>query len=145
MKTRNQDYQEIQNFINGTTQSFVMGINERGLIPQDVSSRTFAMLLEDEDGDYCMGHGQLTGTPLDILIIPSVMSKVMEDGNRIVCIMEMVYKEDENKAVFVYRGEMGEEEEKFEDTHIFKVEEGEMYIGEDGSLVYPLSVMEVSE
>lgn len=145
MKTRNQDYQEIQNFINGTTQSFVMGINERGLIPQDVSSRTFAMLLEDEDGDYCMGHGQLTGTPLDVLIIPSVMSKVMEDGNRIVCIMEMVYKEDENKAVFVYRGEMGEEEEKFEDTHIFKVEEGEMYIGEDGSLVYPLSVMEVSE
>jgi hypothetical protein len=145
MKTRNQDYQEIQNFINGTTQSFVMGINERGLIPQDVSSRTFAMLLEDEDGDYCMGHGQLTGTPLDLFIIPSVMGKVQEDGNRIVCIMEMVYKEDENKAVFVYRGEMGEDEEKFEDTHIFKVEEGEMYIGEDGSLVYPLSVMEVED
>lgn len=145
MKTRNQDYQEIQNFINGTTQSFVMGINERGLIPQDVSSRTFAMLLEDEDGDYCMGHGQLTGTPLDLFIIPSVMGKVQEDGNRIVCIMEMVYKEDENKAVFVYRGEMGEDEEKFKDTHIFKVEEGEMYIGEDGSLVYPLSVMEVED
>jgi hypothetical protein len=145
MKTRNQDYQEIQNFINGTTQSFVMGINERGLIPQDVSSRTFAMLLEDEDGDYCMGHGQLTGTPLDLFIIPSVMGKVQEDGNRIVCIMEMIYKEDENKAVFVYRGEMGEDEEKFEDTHIFKVEEGEMYIGEDGSLVYPLSVMEVED
>ncbi len=145
MKTRNQDYQEIQNFINGTTQSFVMGINERGLIPKDVSSRTFAMLLEDEDGDYCMGHGQLTGTPLDLFIIPSVMGKVQEDGNRIVCIMEMVYKEDENKAVFVYRGEMGEDEEKFEDTHIFKVEEGEMYIGEDGSLVYPLSVMEVED
>ena len=145
MKTRNQDYQEIQNFINGTTQSFVMGINERGLIPQDVSSRTFAMLLEDEDGDYCMGHGQLTGTPLDLFIIPSVMGKVQEDGNRIVCIMEMIYKEDENKAVFVYRGEMGEDEEKFEGTHIFKVEEGEMYIGEDGSLVYPLSVMEVED
>ena len=145
MKTRNQDYQEIQNFINGTTQSFVVNVNEGKLIPQDVSSRTFAMLLEDEDGDYCMGHGQLTGTPLDVLIIPSVMGKVMEDGNRIVCIMEMVYKEDENKAVFVYRGEMGEDEEKFEYTHIYQVNEGEMYIGEDGSLVYPLSVMEVSE
>jgi len=145
MKTRNQDYQEIQKFVLDTTENFIHHVNQGTLIPQDVAKRTFGMLLEDEDGNYCMGSGQLTGTPLDVLIIPSIMGKVQEDGHRIVCIMEMVYKEEENKAVFVYRGEMGEDEEEFKDTHIYQVNEGEMFIGEDGSLVYPLSVMEVSE
>ncbi len=30
----------------------------------------------DEDGDYCNGGGPLTGTPLDIVIIPDIMGKV---------------------------------------------------------------------
>jgi hypothetical protein len=59
--------------------------------------------------------------------------------------MEMVFKEDEMKAVFAFVGEMGEKEEKYTETHTFKINEGEMYIGENGELVYPLSVMELVE
>jgi hypothetical protein len=145
MKTRNEDYREVQDFIKGMTNSFIRSIDEREVIPQDLPKRLLVMLLEDEDGDYCNGGGPLTGTPLDIVIIPDIMGKVQRDGNRIVCMMEMVFKEDEMKAVFAFVGEMGEEEEKYTETHTFKINEGEMYIGENGELVYPLSVMELVE
>jgi hypothetical protein len=145
MKTRNEDYREVQDFIKGMTNSFIRSIDEREVIPQDLPKRLLVMLLEDEDGDYCNGGGPLTGTPLDIVIIPDIMGKVQRDGNRIVCMMEMVFKEDEMKAVFAFIGELGEEEEKYTETHTFKINEGEMYIGENGELVYPLSVMELVE
>jgi hypothetical protein len=145
MKTRNEDYREVQDFIKGMTNSFIRSIDEREVIPQDLPKRLLVMLLEDEDGEYCNGGGPLTGTPLDIVIIPDIMGKVQRDGNRIVCMMEMVFKEDEMKAVFAFVGEMGEEEEKYTETHTFKINEGEMYIGENGELVYPLSVMELVE
>jgi hypothetical protein len=145
MKTRNEDYQEIQNFELGMIASFVNSIDDGEVIPQDLPKRLLVMLLEDEDGEYCNAGGPLTGTPIDLMIIPDIMGKVQRDGNRIVCMMEMVFKEDEMKAVFAFVGEMGEKEEKYTETHTFKINEGEMYIGENGELVYPLSVMELVE
>ncbi len=145
MKTRNEDYQEVQDFIKGMTNSFIRSIDEREVIPQDLPKRLLVMLLEDEDGDYCNGGGPLTGTPLDIVIIPDIMGKVQRDGNRIVCVMEMVFNEEKMKANFVFVCELGEQEEKYTETHTFKINEGEMYIDENGELVYPLSVMELVE
>ncbi len=116
MKTRNEDYQEIQNFELGMIASFVNSIDDGEVIPQDLPKRLLVMLLEDEDGEYCNAGGPLTGTPIDLMIIPDIMGKVQRDGNRIVCMMEMVFKEDEMKAVFAFIGEMGEEEEKYTET-----------------------------
>ncbi len=145
MKTRNEDYREVQDFIKGMTNSFIRSIDEREVIPQDLPKRLFVMLLEDEDGDYCNGGGPLTGTPLDLVIIPDIMGKVQRDGNRIVSIMEMVFNDEKMTANFVFVCELGEEEEKYTETHTFKINEGEMYIDENGELVYPLSVMELVE
>lgn len=145
MKTRNEDYQEFKVFSQKMMNDFAVSINDGEIIPQDLPKRMLVMLLEDEDGEYCSAGGPLTGTPLDIVIIPDIMGKVQKDGNRVVSVMEMVFNEEKMKANFVFVCELGEEEEKHTETHIFKINEGEMYIGENGELVYPLSVMELVE
>ncbi len=145
MKTRNEDYQEFKDFSGKMMSDFAEAINDGDVIPQDLPKRMLVMLLEDEDGEYCTAGGGLTGTPLDIVIIPDIMGKVQRDGNRIVCVMEMVFNEEKMKANFVFVCELGEQEEKYTETHTFKINEGEMYIDENGELVYPLSVMELVE
>jgi hypothetical protein len=144
MKTYIQDLEETKDFINGMRESFIEGITtDHSVGKEQLSNRSLAVLFENEEGEYGFGGGALTGTPLDMLIIPGILSKINEDGNRIVCIMEMTFNDETNKCKFYFRGELGENEEHYEEEFILQVNEGSMYINEDGDLVKNVEVIEV--
>ena len=144
MKTYFQDLEETKDFINGMKHSFIEGITKDHAVGvEQLSNRSLAVLFENEEGDYGFGGGALTGTPLDLLIIPGILSKINEDGNRIVCIMEMTYNEEQKKCKFFFRAELGENEEDYQEEFNLQVNEGSMYIDENGELVKNVEVIEV--
>lgn len=140
MKTKEQDQEEVLSYIEGMKRSFVDAINETP--STQIPKRTITFLLEDDEGDYVVGGCPLSGTKTDKIVIPIVLSKVQEDKNRIVCIMEMVMKEDNSGCMFYFRGELGEEEENYEDC--FEYEIKECYsVGDNGDLIREVEMKEI--
>jgi len=119
MKTKEQDKEEVLSYIEGMKKSFVDAVNESSTT--QIPKRTITFLLEDEVGDYVLGGCPLSGTKMDKMVIPILLSKVEEDKNRIVCVMEMVMNEDKTGCMFYFRGELGEEEENYEDCFEYEI------------------------
>lgn len=140
MKTKEQDQEEVLSYIEWMKKSFLDSINETPAT--QIPNRTITFLLEDEEGDYVLGGCPLSGTKVDKLIIPTLLSKVQEDKNRIVCLMEMVMNEDKTGCMFYFRGELGEEEEKYEDLYEYKIKEC-YSVGDNGDLIREVEVNEV--
>lgn len=140
MKTKLQDKQEMELYIEGMKDSFLESINEH---PSDEHPpRVFTMLLEDNEGDYCVGGMSLKGNEMDEIVIPMVIKKVQEDEKRIVCCMEMVFDKEKGKSIFYFRGELGEDCEKVEETYEFEIRET-YSVGDNGDLVREVEVNEV--